>query len=196
MRILLPLLLAALLPACATVTSGTSQNVSVITEPPGASCQLQRDGAVVGVVNPTPGTVNVSKSTRDLAVNCSRAGSVATVQTVRSEFQAATAGNILLGGLIGVAVDAASGAMSKYPETVRLILPPETFTSDTERDAFFASRAAEARQRYAEQIQTANGTCGTAGRDVCTSRISTLEAERDAELARLEAQRLAAARRT
>lgn len=189
MNRLLALLLVALLPACATVTSGTSQNISVISEPPGATCQLQRDGSVVGVVNPTPGTVNVSKSNRDMAVNCSRPGSLPAVQVVRAEFQGMTAGNILLGGVIGLAVDAASGAMAQYPTTVTVILPPEHFASQAERDSFFAARAIETRELYAERIEAENRNCATVGRDTCASRISSLEAERDATLARLEAQR-------
>jgi hypothetical protein len=190
MRCLAALLLVALLPACATITSGTSQNISVITDPPGSTCQLQRDGMTVGIVNPTPGTVNVSKSTRDIAVTCTRAGNLGAVQLVRAELQAATAGNILLGGVIGLAVDAASGAMSRYPEAVTVILPPAQFTSVAERDAFFASRAAEIRRRYAEQLREVQNACATPGSDACSARNATIDAQRDAELAIIEAQRL------
>jgi hypothetical protein len=45
---------------------------------------------------------------------------------VRADFQAATLGNILIGGVIGVVVDAASGAMGTYPPSVAVILPSAT----------------------------------------------------------------------
>ncbi len=187
---LLALLGLILLPACATVTSGTSQNVSVITDPPGATCQIMRGGSVVGVVNPTPGTVNISKSGQALAVNCTRAGSLSAVHSVSAEFQAMTVGNLLLGGIIGVAVDAASGAMSRYPDTVTITLPPERFASAPARDAFFATRQADTRRSFGERIATARGHCGST--DATCPAAAQLEAERDVELARLEAQRLAA----
>ncbi|MBS7793067.1 hypothetical protein KTR66_24000 [Roseococcus sp. SDR] len=83
-RLVPVLLLAALLPACATITTGTSQSIAVMTEPPGASCTLSRDGGVIAVVNPTPGTVTVSKSTRDIAVSCPRPGHLPGVASEQS----------------------------------------------------------------------------------------------------------------
>jgi hypothetical protein len=122
-RLLLPLLLAALLPACATVTTGTTSNISVLTEPSGAVCTLSREGEIVGVVNPTPGTVRVSNSSRQLDVRCLRSGYDPGLGAIPAEFQAMTVGNILLGGVIGVVVDAASGAATRYPGTITINLP-------------------------------------------------------------------------
>jgi hypothetical protein len=60
-----------------------------------------------------------------------------------SEFQAMTFGNILFGGLIGVVVDAASGATHEYPPLVTITLVPELFASIAERDAFYEAHAPE-----------------------------------------------------
>ena len=68
--------------------------------------------------------VNVSKSTRDMAVNCTRAGNLPAAQVVRAEFQAMTAGNILIGGVIGLGIDAASGAINKYDDEVTITMHP------------------------------------------------------------------------
>ena len=119
------LLMAATLPACATITSGTNQPLSVLTEPAGASCNVEREGAVVAVVNPTPGTVQIGKSGKDLTIRCTKVGYSQGVTAVPSQFQAMTAGNIILGGVIGIAVDAASGAYARYPETATVNLPPQ-----------------------------------------------------------------------
>jgi hypothetical protein len=48
--------------ACATIVGGTTQEVYVQTDPVGADCKVDRLGANMGVVNPTPGRVNVSRS--------------------------------------------------------------------------------------------------------------------------------------
>lgn len=192
MHRLLVLLLAALLPACATVTSGTTQNISMITDPPGATCQLQRGGGIIGIINQTPGTANISRSSQAITVNCTRPGSLPAVQTIPAEFQAMTAGNILLGGVIGLAVDAASGAIARYPETVTLSLPPAQFATMDARDAWFAGRIAETRRLYAERIGQATSSCGGGAGSECAMRVSALETERDAAISMLEAQRLQA----
>lgn len=111
--------------ACATVTQGTTATLAVTTDPAGASCQVQRDGATIAVVNPTPGSVTISRSVRDLAIRCEKPGNLAGVTTVPAGFQAMTVGNLLVGGVIGVAVDAASGAMGTYPGNVHVSLPPD-----------------------------------------------------------------------
>lgn len=189
-RLLPLLLLAALLPACATITTGTSQSIAVMTEPPGASCTLSRDGSVIAVVNPTPGTVTVSKSTRDIAVNCTRPGHLPGVASHTAQFQGMTVGNVLLGGLIGFGIDAASGALSYYPSSLTLSLPPETFASEQSRESFFTQRAAETRRIFDERIRAVDTGCGPGERPACTERMQALGRERDEELARLNALRL------
>ncbi|MBX9594621.1 MAG: hypothetical protein K2X46_09675 [Roseomonas sp.] len=185
------LLLAFGLPACATITTGTTQTISVLTEPPGAACTMTRDGTIMGVVNPTPGTVSLSKSSRDIAIRCTRAGNLPGVQTITPQFQGMTAGNILLGGFIGLAVDAASGAMSRYPENVIVSLPPETFASEGSREAFFTTRIADTRRLFDERLTAARSACGTDTQG-CETRIQALNRERDDELALLERQRTTA----
>lgn len=185
-RLLGLLLLASLMPACATITTGSTQGISVISEPADASCTLQREGAVVGVVNPTPGTVQVSKSVRDLSVRCTKPGFSAGQKAVPSQFQAATLGNILLGGVIGIVVDASSGAMGRYPETVTISLPAEAYGSEQGRDAAFLGQVANVRQSYQERLAVIRGQCGSDTKLQCDARVHDLEVERDAELARLE----------
>jgi hypothetical protein len=189
-RLLPALLLVALLPACATITTGTSQSIAVMTEPPGASCTLSRDGGVIAVVNPTPGTVTVSKSTRDIAVNCSRPGHLPGVASHTAQFQGMTVGNVLLGGLIGFGIDAASGALSYYPASLTLALPPETFATEQSRESFFSQRQAETRRIFDERIRAVDTGCGPGERAACNERMQALSRERDEELARLNALRL------
>ncbi len=112
------------LPGCATIMHGSTQSLSVITEPPGAACKLERDGIMIGSVSPTPGTLRIDKNKNDILVTCNREGFEATAVRHVSEFGAATIANVVAGGLIGVAVDAISGANFPYPPEARLILQP------------------------------------------------------------------------
>ena len=56
--------------ACATIISGTTQDLYVDSEPKGASCKIDRQGAVVGTINPTPGKVNVPRHKDNIVVAC------------------------------------------------------------------------------------------------------------------------------
>jgi hypothetical protein len=116
--VLAPLLLSA----CATIIEGTSQSVVISTDPAGANCVVDRKGTRVGQVNPTPGSIHIDKSKDDLSVACTLAGYQSATVAETPKFQGTTFGNIVAGGLVGVVVDAASGANYAYPNDVRLTL--------------------------------------------------------------------------
>jgi hypothetical protein len=44
---------------------------------------------------------------------------------IPSNVEAMTAGNVIFGGVIGLGVDAASGAMNKYPDIVTVAMTPD-----------------------------------------------------------------------
>ena len=111
-----------LLPACATVVEGTSDNVTLSTNPAGATCTVDRNGERVGVVATTPGSIRLHKSRHDLVVACTKRGYQPSTVTASSRFTGTTFGNILAGGAVGVVVDAASGANNRYPSEVRVDL--------------------------------------------------------------------------
>ncbi len=116
------LALMTLLPACATVVEGTSDTITLSTTPAGATCTVDRNGERVGAVAATPGSLRLSKSRHDLNVTCTKEGYQLATTTASSRFTGATFGNILAGGVVGVVVDAASGANNRYPPDVRLDL--------------------------------------------------------------------------
>jgi hypothetical protein len=90
--------------------SGTDQSIAVATDPPGASCSIDRNGTHVGQVNPTPGSIHLDRSKDDLTFTCNSSGYQEAKLSQSPHFTGATFGNILIGGLVGVAVDAATGA--------------------------------------------------------------------------------------
>ena len=105
--------------SCSTIVKGTNQVVSVNTPGvPGAMCTLQSPAIGTRSVK-TPGTIKLPKSRHDVVVNCT-AQCFKGTGMLASGTEMMTAGNVFLGGVIGLGVDAASGAMNKYEPGVEV----------------------------------------------------------------------------
>jgi hypothetical protein len=124
MRRLIALASLVLVPGCATIIEGGAQSVSISTTPAGAICNVDRAGTHLGTVATTPGSLRFDKSKNDITVSCAKEGYQTASVTESPKFVGTTFGNIVAGGLIGVAVDAATGANYTYPGEVRLDLAP------------------------------------------------------------------------
>ena len=122
---------------CATLLKGSSQGVTVKTEPPGAICELSKKGKSIGIVNPTPGTIQLGKGATALDVGCKKSGYFDSNATMTSSLQGWTFGNLILGGIVGLVVDASSGAAYQYRSEIYLRLLPESFLSVESRDGYF-----------------------------------------------------------
>ncbi len=185
------LLLSLVVGACATIVEGSDQTVTVITEPPGATCTLNREDTYAGVVNPTPGTVSVEKSKDNIGVICKKEGYFDGAASLSSDFQAMTFGNIVFGGFIGLAVDASSGAMHEYPESVTVVLSPKSFSNTSDRDAFFDRQRQRIGREAGEAAEKLRQSCDQKTQD-CEGLERAINEARDAELRELERQREAA----
>jgi hypothetical protein len=120
--LLIPLLFAS----CATITRGVHEKLKVVSDPPQANVLLS-----TGETGITPATFVKNRRTDAFTVTVSKAGYVSQSIRVESKFSgtggAAMAGNAIVGGLIGIGVDAASGAYnSLYPNPVSVHLIPKT----------------------------------------------------------------------
>lgn len=200
-RLLIVALTLVSLSGCATLTTSSSQTVTLVTDPAGAACTFKREGKVVGIVNPTPGSLMVSKSHSALDVACVKEGYVDAAGTVGSKFQAMTFGNILFGGIIGIAVDAASGATAEYEPTITIRLTPSEFADTAARDTFFAqqrdtfvAQARQVRQRIVELCGSGGrasgaGSFGTPTPPDCSAQLRQADEEEKSGLARIETQR-------
>jgi len=186
----LAVLIVAVLPGCATITKGSSQTVTIDTKPPGATCTLTRGGKRFAIVNPTPGAISVEKSSDAISLSCTKDGYLESAGTLESSFQAMTFGNILFGGLIGVAVDAASGAMHEYQPLVTITLIPEEFASAAERDAFFVDMKAEFLKEAKEVTARIEKQCNP--QTDCDNQLKAAEVAKEARLADIEKKRLLA----
>ena len=120
-KVIVVVLVAAGMGGCATIVQGTTQTVSVISKPEdGAKCDLKNSQGTWYVT--TPGSVNVHKTKTDLNVFCKKEGVGTGSAVVVSKFGGTTFGNVLVGGLVGVTVDAASGANFYYDSPIVVTL--------------------------------------------------------------------------
>jgi len=179
-------LLVVLTSGCATLTKGTSQAVTVDTDPSGATCTLTRDAKPVAIVNPTPGSVPVEKAHGTIAIACKKQGYLEAAGNLASEFQAMTFGNILFGGLVGVVVDAASGAMHQYPDMVTITLIPAEFGTVQARDEFFDRMRAALEREAAEVKDRIDKKCA---RSDCDRQLAAADAGKAEKLAEIEQRR-------
>ena len=117
-------LCASGLAGCATIVQGTTESVSVTTTPEeGAQCTLKNSEGTWYVTS--PGSTTVHKTKHDLTVSCKKDGFPGGETLAMSHFGGTTAGNVIAGGVIGLGIDAASGANFYYdsPITVDLTKP-------------------------------------------------------------------------
>ena len=111
---------------CASISRGTTENISISSTPPGATAELS------GLDNPTSCVtpcVVVVKRSADITVTVNKEGYEPQVIPLTKEIPgtgaAGFAGNLLVGGLVGMGVDAATGAAQDHkPNPVIVTLNP------------------------------------------------------------------------
>jgi hypothetical protein len=123
-RFLVIVACALALVACATITKGTTQVVAIDTPgTPGATCTIQTQNGPQLVT--TPGSVTLTKGSAALPISCTKECDLPGSGVIASNTEAMAAGNVVFGGLIGLGVDAATGAMNKYADQVTVAMIPD-----------------------------------------------------------------------
>ena len=116
------------LQGCASIVSGTTQSLSVETKSAsgdvvsGANCKMTNDKGTWFVA--TPGTVAVHRSMTDLSILCTKESFQPASNVAPSSTKGMVFGNLLFGGIIGVGVDAATGAAFDYPALIPVFMIP------------------------------------------------------------------------
>ena len=111
------------LSGCATITRGTTDQVQIMSDPSGADARTS-----LGQTCVTPCTLQMSRKD-EFTVTVSKSGfteeSVPVKTQVAGSGAAGFAGNVLLGGIIGMGADAYTGAtMEHVPNPVSVTLRP------------------------------------------------------------------------
>jgi hypothetical protein len=124
MRILMMIAMAISVSACGTVTRGTNEDVTFNSDPPGAKVQTS-----TGLVcQATPCTFPISRKQEFVAtfeLPGHRSQQIPVTTGVSGGGAAGMAGNILIGGVVGVVVDASTGAtLDHSPNPVFATMQP------------------------------------------------------------------------
>lgn len=99
-----------ILTSCATILSGTSQSITIDSNPKGA--QVYIDGVKYGK---TPTTISIKKpGLNEKYAELRLEGYESRTIILSKSLDGTTFLNILIGGIIGLGVDMASGAINKY----------------------------------------------------------------------------------
>lgn len=116
------------LTGCASITTGTTQSISVETrmssgqEVIGANCRLVNSKGTWFIT--TPGSVTIHRATMSpLDINCTKEGQRQLgVSSIKPKSKGMTWGNLVFGGVIGVVTDSVTGAAGYYPSPITVIM--------------------------------------------------------------------------
>ena len=147
--------------SCATITRGVHDKLTVTSDPSGANVVLS-----TGERGVTPTKFVKERKTDPFTATVSKPGYVPETVKVESKFGGtgggAMAGNLLLGGAIGIGVDAGTGAYkSLYPNPVSVHLVPtsksksKTSKRSTTSTSVETPRAKTKSTKSAAKVETA-----------------------------------------
>lgn len=118
--LLLPILLQV---SCATIINGSKQNVIFVSEP--RSARIKVDGEYIGI---TPFKANLPRSANH-KVSIELEGYQPYEITLKHQLNGWIFGNLIIGGLAGIIVDAATGSMyTLKPNDIYTELTPKAVT--------------------------------------------------------------------
>lgn len=128
--ILLASAVATVLTGCATVTRGTSEQVTFTSEPSGAAMRTS-----TGLqCSATPCTFDISRKTEFVATFSLpgyRDQQINVVTELAGNGAAGFAGNVLVGGVVGMGTDAVTGATQDHkPNPVHAVMVPSRAAPD------------------------------------------------------------------
>ena len=186
-KLIVSCILLLSLPACASIVSENDSTTYIGTEPEGARCELH--GQDFKRVITAPNSITLPAEAAPITVACNAEGFRTTTAELDTSMDGWIVGNLLFGGLIGVAIDAARGAGQKYPSQLTIILDPASFDSSAARDDWYAVRRRELEAKWEGAMAQARQRCDRDKTELCGNRLEELEKERDQEFEELEKRR-------
>jgi hypothetical protein len=195
-RLLAIILLGALAAGCATATSDPESTTRIESDPSGATCTLDNDrGFRKEIV--TPASVVLHRDLAPLSIACSAPGHASVREEFKMDGNAMVLGNILIGGIIGIAVDAASGAAQKFPDQASILLDPSEFETARSRDEWYEKRKIRLEQAYQYRLSTLDAEDNACKFNYrCNDALEELAEKRQSDLAKLDKMREIATVRT
>lgn len=108
---------------CASVTSGKEQSLKFETDPAGADCTLVQDKIEIARFQ-TPKTVVLKRAKSPIMMTCVKSGFHQERALIADTTSSAVWGNLIVGGIVGVMADQASGAAFRYYDPPKFNLVP------------------------------------------------------------------------
>src|SRR6185312_7206385 len=160
-RVVLAAAIAVPSVGCASVTRGTTENISISSTPAGATAEIT--GLEIPTSCVTPCVVQ-AKRNADITVTVNKEGYEPQIIPLTKEIPgsgaAGFAGNLLLGGVVGMGVDAATGAaLDHKPNPVIVTLQP-TAPAAPGRDRLDGRRRRKAEPRREVAVRPCGATGG------------------------------------
>ncbi|MBX9947177.1 MAG: hypothetical protein K2Y40_24100 [Reyranella sp.] len=128
----------------------------------------------------------------NIVVSCTRDGYETSNEVLIASFTGATFGNLLVGGFVGVVIDASSGANNKYPEQVVIVMTPSIFSDAVARDAYYDGVKSRLSATADAEIRRITTNCSSTGKELCQIEARQIGEARDQALAGIDSKRLAA----
>jgi len=113
---------------------------------------------------------------------CHKEGLAESTETIPSELHGGTVGNVIAGGLIGIAVDAASGANNQYRDVTFVAFAPESFASTDERDRYFAEMGRRVSTTADAEVKRVMDGCAQSKREFCTIEADRVKSAKQSAL--------------
>jgi len=119
---------ALVLSGCASIFSGSTQQVTITSQPPGANISVANSAGATVHTATTPATLTLNRGagyfrSESYKVVVQKEGFAPKELTLTASLNGWYLGNILFGGLIGMlAVDPVTGAMYSFPDSVSATL--------------------------------------------------------------------------
>lgn len=129
---LIPVALSLFVSGCASIVSDSQYPVNISSTPAGATFEIRNRAGVVIHSGSTPGSITLKSGAgyfkgEAYTITFHKDGFADQQTTINSSLDGWYWGNIIFGGLIGMlAVDPATGAMYKLPESSAATLAPVT----------------------------------------------------------------------
>ncbi|MEM8616954.1 MAG: hypothetical protein AAGF20_08475 [Pseudomonadota bacterium] len=112
-RILIPAMALAL-SGCATLVDGTSQQIQLTSNAPGATCGITQNGAQIVAPAPVPATHSLSRRAGNLIVTCQAPGFQPNTQALVTGRNPKTVALMMPAILLDAGADAALGGLAEY----------------------------------------------------------------------------------
>lgn len=168
---------------CASISSKKTQTL-VETIPDKAECNLVGENYKQFIT--TPSTLDIPAKSAPVTIICTKEGYFQATEQIDTKMDGFILGNILMGGLIGAAIDAGTGAGKQYPEKVVLVLNKRDFFSQEEMDAWYGNRDKEINAQADREIQAIDVGCPDNDREICARKVKKVNELRETRLLELK----------